>query len=513
MKRSTLVPSGTLNRILQEANEAWKQCDFQKAFEIMERARRRDPGNPSILMNLGRMHGKRYDFANAEKCFDQALRIAGQRTDILVSAAQESRGFNEFNLAEHYLKIAVERKDCQPATIAMLGEIYERARRLDEARNLAARALAMDSSCGQALLLLSRLERQAGRLAEAEQRLKTFPAKAEPALRISAGYELGNVLDRLGQFDEAMQAFLAAKSLLQPHAYRAAHELKVMRGRIQHLTDHATTNRLREWAETSSQLQPLRQLALLGGHPRSGTTLLEQVLDSHPGIVSAEETEIFQNDAYGQLMRNHPDDVAMFQGLATATPQALIKSREDYFRSVNLALGQPVGQRLLIDKNPSYTFLVPALVRIFPEIKFIVALRDPRDVVLSCFMQNLPLNQVGAAFLTLASSADEYNCLMNTWRTMASRLRNPWLEVRYEDMVEDLEAVARKTLDFLGMPWDAKVLGFDEHARQKAVRSPTYADVTQPVYKRAKGRWHNYQKYLEPHLQTLEPMVKALGYE
>ena len=102
---------------------------------------------------------------------------------------------------------------------------------------------------------------------------------------------------------------------------------------------------------------------------------------------------------------------------------------------------------------------------------------------------------------------------MGIWRTLKPLVKNPWLEVRYEDMVEDLESVARKTLDFLGVPWDARVLGFDEHARKKVVRSPTYADVTQPVYKRAVGRWRNYQKYLEPHLEKLEPFVKAFGYE
>ena len=80
-------------------------------------------------------------------------------------------------------------------------------------------------------------------------------------------------------------------------------------------------------------------------------------------------------------------------------------------------------------------------------------------------------------------------------------------------MVEDLESVARRTLEFLELPWDDQVLGFDEHARKKLVRSPTYADVTQKVFSRARGRWRNYQKYLEPHLDTLEPHLKALGYE
>jgi len=102
---------------------------------------------------------------------------------------------------------------------------------------------------------------------------------------------------------------------------------------------------------------------------------------------------------------------------------------------------------------------------------------------------------------------------MSTWRTLAPLMPQPYLEIRYEDMVADLESVARKTLDFLGLSWDAKVLGFDTHAQKKMVRSPTYADVTQPVYKRALGRWRHYQKYLEPHLEKLEPFVKAFGYE
>jgi len=202
----------------------------------------------------------------------------------------------------------------------------------------------------------------------------------------------------------------------------------------------------------------------------------------------------------------------MFSCLAAAKPAALQSARQNYFRSMELSLGQPIGGRLLIDKNPTYTFLVPALIRIFPEVKFLIALRDPRDVVLSCFMQDLPLNQVGAAFLTLDGTIEEYTSMMNGWQTIKPRIENAYLEVRYEDMVNDLESVARKTLDFLGVPWDARVLGFDRHAREKLVRSPTYADVTQPVYKRAMGRWRNYQKYLEPHLEKLKPFIQAFGY-
>jgi hypothetical protein len=79
-------------------------------------------------------------------------------------------------------------------------------------------------------------------------------------------------------------------------------------------------------------------------------------------------------------------------------------------------------------------------------------------------------------------------------------------------VVADLEREARKILDFLGLPWDDKVLKFYEHAREKIVRSPTYEDVTQPVYHRSVGRWQHYAKHFEPILETLQPYVKEFGY-
>jgi hypothetical protein len=180
---------------------------------------------------------------------------------------------------------------------------------------------------------------------------------------------------------------------------------------------------------------------------------------------------------------------------------------------MELYLGRPIANRLLLDKNPSRTFMIPAFLRIFPEIKLLIALRDPRDVVLSCFMQPQPFDPFTESNLSLEATIASYDFTMGLWRTFAPLLAGRYLEVRYEDMVEDLESVTRKTLEFLGVPWDPCVLRFDEHARKKMVRSPTYADVTQPVYKRAVGRWRNYKKYLEPHLETLAPFAKAFGYE
>jgi Tfp pilus assembly protein PilF len=515
MKRPPSVPAGLLNRRLQEAEAAWGCKDFQLCLDTLESARRLAPANTGILLQLGRIHGLRYDFAAAERCFEKALRVAPRKTEMLAAIANHCQHFRNPELAERHLRQAVAQPDVNPQACVTLAELCERLRRLPEAAQLVERALKLDPSFPAALLVRARLERLAGRLEAAEATLRSFISKpmADLPIRAQCWYEMGQILDRQTRYDEAMAAWLQAKALLLPQSPRFLAELKVFRGRLKVMQSAVSSGLFQHWSDDAPSLAPPRRLALLCGHARSGTTLLEQVLDAHPDIVSAEETEIFIDDAFAPLRRQHPPDALMLPVLEAAGVPALQQSRTNYFEAMDRSLGQPLAGRCLLDKNPGHTFLIPAYLRIFPETRFLIALRDPRDVILSCFMQfHHPLNPVTAANLTLEGSVQDYADLMGIWRTLAPLLPGRCLEVRYEDMVEDLESVARKTLDFLGATWDAKVLGFDEHARQKNVRSPTYADVTQPIYKRAVGRWQHYQKYLEPHLEKLEPFVKAFGY-
>ncbi len=449
MKRSSLVSQGSLNRILQAAELAWRQKDFQQNIELLERASRLAPSNAGIHLQLGRMHGLRFDYAAAERCFEQAVRVSPRKTEALALAGAHCRDLRNPELGERYLRRAVEQKDATPEMLADLAELYERRRRATEAAQLIERALQMNPTSPLALLGRARLERQAGHLVMAEQILRTFPANADRLLRVRALYELGGILDRQGRYDEAMTAFLEAKAILKPDATPFAVSLQTVHGRLQALAQAFNPEIFQRWLDFGLQLQPAHRLALLGGHPRSGTTLLEQVLDSHPDMVSAEETEIFLDETYHRLASGLPPNSLMVPVLEAAQTDTLLAVRTAYFRSMELSLGQPIGGRLLIDKNPSSTFLIPALVRVFPEIKIMVALRDPRDVVLSCFMQPFfQIGQTSSAYLILAGTVEEYAAVMGVWMGIKPLLKNPWLEVRYEDMVEDLEAVARRDAGF-----------------------------------------------------------------
>ncbi|MDB6111654.1 MAG: Sulfotransferase [Pedosphaera sp.] len=515
LKRQPQASQGSLSRMFQAAQESWNRHDYQQSFDIMERASRLDPANHRVLLDLGSAYGIRYDYAAAERCFERAIRVAPHKSDALVMAGTYCRNFNRYELARHYFERAAEQKDASADTFVKLAEIYERFRRLEDAAAMIDRALKLDGTCALALLVRARLARLAGRGEDAERLLRPLLALTDQnswSTRIRGWYELGAVLDLQGRYDDAMAAFITAKEMLRPNAAHYIASQQSIHAHLQEAAANISGEVLRRWFEFGGTLQPPRRLALLCGHPRSGTTLLEQVLDSHPDVISAEETPIFF-ETYLALKLGARENASMLSVLESASPAGLRQARENYFHCMQMFHGNPIANRLLIDKNPSLTTLVPAFLRVLPETKFLVALRDPRDVCLSFFMQPLPLNLTSASYLTLEGTFDEYASLMGIWRAMASRMPNPQLEVRYEEMVGDLEPVARRVLEFLGVPWNECVLRFNEHARQKLVRSPTYADVTKPIFKGAIGRWRNYQKHLEPWLEKLKPFVKAFGYE
>jgi tetratricopeptide (TPR) repeat protein len=528
LKRPSLVSQGSITRMLQDAEGALRRMDFQQNLELLERARKLDSANPGILLELGRAHGMRFNYSAAEDCFEKAVQLSDRKSETLIAAAMKSSGFRNQDLTGRYRQRAAEQKDATARTLTQLADFYERVHRHADAAKRIERALQMDPAFPGALLVRALLERQAGHLDEAEKLLRTLLPKADEETRVRAYYQLGAVLDRQGRYDEAMSAFIEAKAPFQSKAWAFSVQRMILSAHYKENLARITADVLQRWFDFGREFQPARRLALLCGHARSGTTLLEQVLDSHPDIVTAEETSVFYEDAYVPLLRAQPPKAPQpgpppqFQipvpvelpALEAASADSLRRYRDNYFRSMELCLGQSIAGRLLVDKNPGFQILLFGFQRFFPETKLLIGLRDPRDVCLSCFMTHFgPLAIRQSAFLNLKDTVDEYVEEMTMWRTLAPLMQGHYLEVRYEEMVEDLESVARKTLEFLGVPWDDKVLRYYERAQQKQLRTPSYADVKKPIFKTAAGRWRNYQKYLEPYLEKLEPFVKAFGYE
>ncbi|MEO5712856.1 MAG: sulfotransferase, partial [Luteolibacter sp.] len=438
----------------------WDQC-----IHLLGKVLALNPRSANAHLQIGKIHGMRYEYDGAIDWFEKAVEVSPrtQHALVLIEAGKMARDFYDPAISESFYAEALEvarntvgkdaMADAVDAKIA-LAEHSIRGRKRELARSLVDEVLATNTRDEEALLLWCRLnEDQFDRCVERLERLLRSEASGE--LKVKASYQLAKMLDRAGDYDGAMEVLLLAKaSMMSARDPIVTHRRKI-RGEFKELAAAFTESKRAEWQSASLDFGEPRNVALLGGHPRSGTTLLEQVLDAHPGVVSAEETENLHIFSFLPLLRKYSPLTRVLEVMNACSTEDLIGARENYWESVERCLQEPVGSRLLLDKNPSLTPLAPEFFRFFPETKYVIMIRDPRDVIVSCFMQPFfPPNAVSGNFLTLEDTAAEVGEFMGIWTDLSNRFDGNVCEVRYEDMVEDLEGNARKVLEFLGLGWN-----------------------------------------------------------
>lgn len=513
IRANKLHTAARVKMLEHEINAAWSEKDLDKSLDLLASVLKLNPRSISTRLLIGRVHGVRYEYDHALDWFDQAVDQSPRqdRAATLIRAGMTARYFFDPAIAESLFEDAIAESASVPAKLA-LAEHLIRIRKIEQARVLVDEVLGACIKSPEATFLWCRLNEDC--FDECEIRLMDLMSSETGELKAKVGYQLAKMRDQAGDYDGAMSALVAAKDVLMPARDLIVQNRANVHARQRDIAEGLSAAQHKGWLRQAGELGDPARLALLGGHPRSGTTLLEQILDSHPDIVSAEESENFDIFAFSPLVRMHPPFCPLLDVMESCSVGDLVTSRRSYLGAMDRCIGEPVGDRLLVDKNPSLTSLVPAFCRIFPETKFIAMIRDPRDVVVSCYMQSfVPVSSVNGNYLTLKDAAHEYRHVMGAWIEVAGKLDIDKIEIRYEDMVEDLEKNARNALGFLGVDWSDSVMEYDRHAREKVVRSPTSVAVTEKVHTRAIARWKNYEKYLEPVYESLSPCLKALGYD
>lgn len=244
------------------------------------------------------------------------------------------------------------------------------------------------------------------------------------------------------------------------------------------------------------------------GFPRSGTTMLEQMLDAHPALQSMDERPFMSTLA----------DRLIDQGVEV--PRQLDKLDQtdcDNLRKTYLELTCTKIERRwdaqLVDKNPLSMLMLPLIHRMFPNARFILALRHPCDVLLSNYMQSFRFAPLAIACSSLTRLAEAYVEAMRVWLHHVELLKPDVLVSRYEDLVADTAAQTRRIADFLQLEDATPMLGFDRRARDKGfIATPSYQQVIEPVNRKGLNRWHAYREAFEPVLPILQPMLEHWGY-
>ena len=251
-----------------------------------------------------------------------------------------------------------------------------------------------------------------------------------------------------------------------------------------------------------------RQPVFVVGFPRSGTTLLEQMLDAHPDFRSMDERAFIHDliEAMEMTGQRYPDD------LATLTADEAEQLRAVYLRRVAQVVPD-LGARRLVDKNPLNMLCLPMILRLFPQARIILCLRHPCDVLLSCYMQSFR----SPAFMVLCSSlqrlAQGYAHAFEHWQQHVEVFAPQVLEWRYEAVVEDTGASLARLGSFLQLADPSPMARFAQHASGKGfISTPSYAQVTQGINRKSVNRWHAYRDRFEPVLPLLRPVMQRYGY-
>ena len=417
-----------------------------------------------------------------------------------------------YDLAEPLLRKAMRKPEAAALIHERLADALEHSRRLPEALETSEAGLARFPAHPGIMVVRARILRRMDDHEQAQAALRKVihSPLASAAARTAACYEMGHLREAQGRYAEAYSAFTQAKALQKKKEARFVdlwHTRQAIAGNADLLPTQEDFARFAEAAQPLDD--PVRRIAFLVGCPRSGTTLLERVLDAHPDLVAASETATFGHEVWGPLVASLDAErkvEGMGDVLGRITNALVIAARDRHWSLLPDALEQAVGGRMVLDKNPSDLALLAAIKCLHPEAPLLVARRDPRALAWSCFTQHFPVNAESAAFLDLGTTSEHIATMLKNWTTLRERIAQPWREVWYEKLVTDLPGQAREILAFLGLPWREEVLGY--HGRQDLVRSPSYAQASQPIYAKSLAMWQNYAEFLAPHIQPLLPYLE-----
>lgn len=316
---------------------------------------------------------------------------------------------------------------------------------------------------------------------------------------------LGDALERKGDFRDAFDAYLRSNEVARK---AAAEEFESFDG-LYSLEGARRVRRIVERAppqERPSQSDPTR-VAFLVGFPRSGTTLLEQVLSTHSLVVSSDERPTLH-----AVVRRVWDERGGLEAALSRKSEDFEDLRRAYWNAA-APQGLPSSRHIFLDKLPLSIVWLGLIAKLFPDAPILLALRDPRDAVLSAFKRRFAMNTAMFYMLRLTDAAAYYDAALGAGE--AARRAFPWLdvhEVRYEELVTELENVARSAVAALRLEWEPDVLRYRDFIRSRTISTPSARQVVKPLNTSAIGVWRNYREPLGTTRPTLEPWVRHWRY-
>jgi tetratricopeptide (TPR) repeat protein len=472
--------------------------DVQKAEEILRKMADDFPEDAKPLVDLHDMLKIQMRDEEILPVLDRALAREPGNVDLMLGRAHHFGAVLEMEKGEVAFREVLERDPANPEAFVGLATLYEpfRPAALEELAQQADRRGIEDDALN---LVRAFAHRRAKRYQEGAAALARMAPDFEAARR---EHLLGQMLEGLGDYDGAFAAFERMNAIHREDPSQPVERAAALREQVRRNMAGTTSDWRSSWATPPIEAQRPGP-AFLVGFPRSGTTLLDTILMGHPDVVVMEEQPVIKRLGL---------EVGGFEAIAAMTEAQVRVAQQRYFEIASEYADLDRG-RLLVDKSPMLMNDAAFIYRLFPSAPFILAVRHPTDVLLSCFVSNFRLNNSMSNFTRLDTAAEFYDLTFANWENTRAVLPLDVRPIVYEQMVEDPSGIIRPLVEGLGLAWHEDMLDHTKTAANRGIiTTVSYAQVTEPIYRRSVGRWERYRKHLAPILPVLQPWAEKFGY-
>ena len=524
---------------LEKGFKLLQRGQVKEAEEICRKILAQQPDNPDALNLMGLLARQRGALVQSLQWFQKGLAKAPRHLHLLNSAGLVEQQLNNFKQAIENFKKALEidptyvyarcnlagllrsQRHYEAAkllyrdvlkldpdftdALANLSAILEAEHQLDEARALARRALKTSPHhfvARQTLANIAARENEFGEVIELLLPLVQSVTLAPVDQALATG-ACAQAYDGIGDYEKAFEYFAAANGALR--------EVYAQMSQLDSFNSPGSAQRIANAIpkfDFSTRPDSPHSPVFLVGFPRSGTSLLDQVLASHSQITVLEEKNNLSDTHF-----HFPATEQGLEKLRQASDAELEPLRQKYLQRLQQEVGADNRKPIVIDKLPLNSIGLLHISRLFPASKIIVALRDPRDSVLSCFQQRFDINLAMFQFLALDTAADYYDRVMRIVTGMRDTGALAMHFVKYESVVDDFRESVGAIAGFLGLEWEDSLADYRATAISRTVSTPSAAQVVQPLFTTSVGKWKHYRPWLKSDFEPLEKWVGEWGYE
>jgi tetratricopeptide (TPR) repeat protein len=536
-----------LEALVRAAAQARQAGDFAKALAVANQAAAEKLAHPLLLRVQAEALAVAGRYRDAGQLLNRALALAPNDPFTIADIGRVLVAENRVEEAIRAFQAAVAvRPDLAPAWLELgsacdiIGDdagaraAYERVRTLvptdaeawaalatialrrgdvEQARSLAEEALTRRSDHPGAGLVVASTDLERGATDEALSRLEALIARKvldERQLPVALG-RLGDALDRLGRTPEAFGAYERMNAeTLRANAGRfgdggpVESHLELVR----RLTAWFERQDLAAWRQPQASVDyssPVRRHVFLLGYPRSGNTLVENILASLPGVRALEERPTLVEADLAFLR-----DAGALDQLSHLDPALATRLREDYWRRVRAEVPDVDG-KVFVDMAPLNGIKLAVIAKLFPDSIVVLCRRDPRDVVLSCFRRHFRVNASTYQMAGLERAARHYDAVMRLVDLHIAVLPLPVHVVDYAALVGNFDETTRELARFVGVPWTEAARDFSRTAAAREVRTVSAPQVRRGLFDGTR-QWERYREQIAPVLPLLEPWARKFGY-